>query len=169
MKEPVKQLIFLDMDGVLNSTQSAHLFWRTKHNRKTFLQGFDELCPIAVSNLNWLLERAQKCRIVISSTWREYHEIEEWYEKMGEACPAIVGRIIGKTPKLYRGTDCAPRGHEIYKWLEDNGHLETPFVVFDDDRDMDKVEKNFIWIDGDHGLQFKHIMEVFVRWGISPT
>lgn len=165
------RLIFLDMDGVLNSTQSAHLHWRTKYDRKTFMQGFDDLCPIAVSNLNWLLERVPDARIVISSTWRKFHEIEEWHEKMATDCPSIVGRVIGKTPNLRTklSQESPIRGHEIYKWLEDNGHLETPYVVFDDDRDMDKVESNFIWIDGDHGLQFKHIMEVFVRWGASPS
>lgn len=163
------KLIFLDMDGVMNSTQSSRMHW-VLNNRETVMLGFDHICPIAASNLDWLLERAPDAKIVISSTWRLHYEIEEWHEKMQKLCPAIVGRVIDKTPSIARErlSQPVPRGHEIYKWLEDNNHLSTPYVIFDDDKDMAKVENHFIWCDPDLGLTYKNIFDVFLRWGISP-
>lgn len=161
-------LIFLDMDGVMNSSQSTHMYWK-KNGRKTMLLGFDHICPIAASNLDYLLEKSD-AKIVISSAWRHFHSIKEW-DQMIPLCPSIEDRIIGVTPQLLRDRLSAPsppRGHEIYKWLETTGNLDMPYIVLDDSRDMDKVEENFIWVDGDLGLTWKHVMEVFKRWGIDP-
>lgn len=160
--------LFLDMDGVLNSTQSSIYFWRTMHNRMCFISGFEELCPIACSNLNHLLEKFPEAKVVISSTWRLHFKITEWGEKMKDICPAIVGRVIDRTPRLGRLTEGVQRGEEIYKWLEDNGALNDPYLVLDDDSDMDKVRANFIKTDPNIGLSWNNIMEAFIRFGVSP-
>lgn len=162
------KLLFLDMDGVLNSYQSSHYFWKTKHNRTCFMCDFDTLCPIACSNLDYILEKVPDLKVVISSTWRKFHQLNEWDEKMSIVCPSIVGRVISKTPDLDRvaGTRI-PRGHEIHSWLTTNGHLETPYVVLDDDRDMDKVQENFIYIDNKVGLNWNHVEEIFKRWNVK--
>lgn len=158
------QLLFLDMDGVLNSYQSAYYFWRTRHKRNAFMAGFEEICPIAASNLNEFLEKLPECKVVISSTWRLFHEPEEWHEKMAEVCPEIVGRVIGKTPHLYRTISMnAPRGWEINNYLVTHGYTSIPFVIFDDDSDMDKVQDNFVEIDSRIGLTY---MDVRKAWKI---
>ena len=148
------------MDGVLNSTQSSHYYWKLK-DRQTFMNDFDTVCPIACSNFQNILENVPDLKIVISSTWRLFHEIEEW-DKIAHRIPLIKGSIIDKTPVL----DGKQRGDEIYFWLEKNGHLNTKYVVVDDDGDMDKVKNNFFKIDHDHGLTWKdsqkiinHLME----------
>lgn len=158
------RILFLDMDGVLNSVQSSHYFWRTKYNRKTFMNGFESLCPIACSNLDYLLESYPDMKVVISSTWRRFHDLKEWDEKMKDICPSIVGRVIGKTP----GNDCGERGNEIYNWLEQNNHFETPFVVLDDDSDMNKVSANFVHIDSYHGLQWFNVVQAKIIIGNKP-
>lgn len=162
------KLVFLDMDGVLNSHQSSHYFWWKKHNRKTFMNSWDQLCPIACSNLSELLEKDPEIKVVISSTWRRFHELPEWDLNMADKCPAIVGRIIGKTPRLFRTiSESAPRGWEIHNWLVTNGHVSTPFVVLDDDRDMDKVESKFIHIDGHLGLTYHDVRRAWFILGLE--
>lgn len=158
--------LFLDMDGVMNSTQSTRRSWRL-NDRKTVFLGFDHICPIAANNLDWLLESFPKLKIVISSTWRLHHDVHEW-ERMVDVCPSIVDRVIGATPHLRPEKLSAPRpprGHEIHKWLESNDKLDARYVIFDDDKDMDKVEDKFIWVDSNLGLTYYHIEEAAKRLG----
>jgi hypothetical protein len=158
------KLLFLDMDGVLNSWQSAEYFWRTKHDRKSFLMQWDELCPIACSNLNYLLECVPDLKIVISSTWRKFHELPEWDAKMSTICPAIVGRVIGKTPQL-PGEE---RGDEIYRWLIENDHLATPYVVVDDNDDMGAVLDRFVQTDERLGLTWNDVSNICDKFCVIP-
>ncbi len=60
------KVIFLDIDGVLNT--SGHIEWRFKQKRRRTQEYW---CPIACSNLNAIGEVADgEVGIVISSTWR---------------------------------------------------------------------------------------------------
>lgn len=158
------KLLFLDMDGVLNSHQSSRYFWRTAHNRKTFLNGFDELCPIACDNLDWLLEEIPDLAVVISSTWRMVHELPVFESKMAHkyCVPSIAGRIIGETPRL-----SGQRGSEILAWLTENNHLDTPYVVIDDNSDMDGVRDNFIMIDEAVGLTWHNARAIAKKFGVN--
>ena len=142
----MSKLIFLDMDGVLNSMQSSHYYWKLK-GRKSFMNDFDTLCPIACSNLQHILENVSKVQVVISSTWRLFHSIEDW-DQMKDKVPDLD--VIGMTPNLAFN----PRGHEIHKWLRDNNRLDSRYAVIDDDSDMDKVEDNFFKIDYRVGLSW---------------
>lgn len=83
------KLIFLDMDGVMNSVQSAIFYhdfmqlpnswfkevWRGKSESIGYR---GEICPYAVSNLRNLLEDFPETKIVISSTWRLGNDTE-WF------------------------------------------------------------------------------------------
>lgn len=163
------KILFLDMDGVLNSEQSSHYFGSTKYHKKTFMNGFDELCPIACSNLNYLLETSDDIRVVISSTWRRFHELSEFEEMMKDRIPAIVGKVVDKTPvfKPEHLSARVERGDEIYHWLEMNDALKNRFVVLDDDSDMDKVKTNFIHIDNQIGLTIKDVRVAAGHLGVS--
>lgn len=122
------KLLFLDFDGVLNSTQSSYMFWWKEHGKKTFMNDFEDLCPIACSNLNNLLEKNKDLRVVISSTWRIFYEQHIFSEKMRDICPEIVGRIIGMTTKV----DMVNRGEEIKLWLKEHNAENLPFIIIDD-------------------------------------
>lgn len=155
------KLLFLDMDGVLNSEQSAHYFWWKKHDRQCYMQEWAELDPICCSNLNKLLEELPDCKVVISSTWRTHFELEEWDKHADEYFPALKGRIIGKTPVIresFRGF--TPRGVEITQWLKDNGHSDTPFVILDDNADMEGCMVNLVQTDPNVGLTWDDIKAV---------
>ncbi len=132
MKETIK-LIFLDIDGVLNS----HFFqiktkdWDTR-DKST------QIDPVCVGFLNEIIA-ATSAKIVISSTWRIlfYDEIPSILEKKGFL---YSSNIIGKTPKTFfenKRYKHAQRGMQIQQWLDENQTwIIDRFIILDDSDDM---------------------------------
>jgi hypothetical protein len=127
-------IIFLDIDGVLNS---GSFFGRTQDERKN--QEFDretwelkQIDPEAVALLNKIID-STGAEVVISSTWRRLHsdgKIARMLRHHG-----FTGKVIGSTPKLNEG-HC--RGREIDGWIRENRPgQELRFVILDDDNDME--------------------------------
>lgn len=150
----MEKLIFLDVDGVLNSQK---YFSKIKGDMSVdqTRRFFD---PEAVKNLNDITDKTG-AKIVISSTWRKTRTLEELQELFKEV--GITGEVIGKTPQLYfkgpnGGSRSVPRGVEIKEWLEQNGikpHLFRSYVIIDDDSDMLYNQRmNFFNTDWDFGL-----------------
>lgn len=162
------KLLFLDMDGVLNHHGSTYRSWRLNGKKCVFL-GWEHLCPISCSNLEFVLDKIPDMKVVISSTWRLHHEWEEWNTNkyLLEECPSIAGRVIGKTPALYRGFSEAPRGTEILEYLSETGNQKTPFVVLDDNTDMPGVEENFIHVDECLGFTYRDAVKVLKHFGVD--
>lgn len=124
----VKPIIFLDCDGVLNCATT-----REKSNGDRGMLGVDR----GIMPRFERLVRDVDANIVLSSTWRLYHEMEACLLRNMEL--DIAERIIGKTPdaaiKLPSGLFIGhERGHEIQHWLNENPH--GAFVILDDDDDM---------------------------------
>lgn len=116
------RVIFLDIDGVLNSP--CYFKKCLEDGRKDAYQyTFD---PDCVKYLNMITDTTG-AKIVISSSWRKTSTIEELKKKFNEQ--GVTGEIIDFTPK----TDL-PRGQEIVNWLEGNSHIEG-FVILDDNAD----------------------------------
>lgn len=151
------KVVFLDIDGVLNSIQS-HLYheYRQQENHHA-------LCPIATSNLSWLV-RTHDLEIVISSTWRKYHETE-WIKEHLETYSIPGEKIRGITPILHgpnKGT-YVDRGLEIAKFMEvwhSKGfdHIEK-FVIIDDNSDMAHLKDNLVQTNPLHGLTVKDLIK----------
>jgi histidinol phosphatase-like enzyme len=146
------KIIFLDIDGVLNSDT-----WYKK--RKTDFCIHEEFDPFLVQQLNQLIKDT-KAKIVISSSWRKSHTLEEMQKLFKQV--GIRAEIIGMTPvlKYANHTMSVPRGCEILKWLQDNeGLLGTQvhnfknYVILDDDSDMLYWQRNnFFLVDRYVGL-----------------
>ena len=116
------KVIFLDFDGVLNSEASFRHEIRRKNSRVS-----DTLSVVACSNLQYILEQDSAVKIVISSSWRNMHSLQQLRDIL--SAYGITGTaVIGKTPSVLSGD----RGHEINLWLADNPNV-TKFVVIDDD------------------------------------
>ena len=99
------KLLFLDMDGVLNSAPFEH--------EHPFLQWDENVDPKNVERLERVL-RETGTLIVISSAWRHEHDaasMQEILRKFG----ATLANVIGITPSL--GWDY-PRAAEIGLFLE---------------------------------------------------
>lgn len=123
------KVLFLDIDGVLNSKtffeedKAPHSWNETQ-----------EIDSKAVEILNTILNRVEDCYIVVSSTWRlnsNVSRLKEILFGLGEN----VNRIIDLTPVLACSYE---RGHEISKWLSENEKVKS-FVILDDDNDMGEL------------------------------
>lgn len=121
------KVIFLDIDGVLNSND-----WYVKTRGVGGYNGGD-IDPECIELINDLID-ATGAKIIMSSSWRsDYENSCEYLYDNGLYCDAI----IGKTPHFcytcqnddIRSTLC--RGNEIQYVLE--SEYITNYVIFDDE------------------------------------
>ncbi len=139
------KILFLDIDGCLNSYQSFELIMGL--GQYWDLPVGNDLCPMCCSNLETIIN-ITGCKIVISSSWRHGSDLEimrGWFS----FSKIISEAIIDKTPEIFH----AQRGTEIKKWLEDHPEV-THFAALDDDEDMDDVKEHFFRSDARVGLDY---------------
>ena len=137
------RVIFLDMDGVLNSME--YFARHKKDNPGTDIEAADRgndvwwlrmIDPEAVARLNRIIE-ATGAKVVISSSWR-YHCDPIRMQRLLRG-RGFKGEVIDRTPfakhlpEGIRNLD-GTRGHEISVWLTRNTHLHIAdrFVILDD-------------------------------------
>src|SRR5210317_1410587 len=138
------KIIFLDIDGVLNNDRWAsvlnHLYGGNgyggfvKRNLKRRNIKWDYY---NVDNLKTLMDKTG-AKIVISSTWRYSHSINDF--KVMFQLYGLEPRIVDITPDLSKTgiTDLyirKIRGDEINAWLDDHPDI-TNYVILDDDSDF---------------------------------
>jgi len=119
------RIIFLDIDGVLNSqayVRDAHF---PKAVRTPGL-GPDFIDPVRVARLQQIVDRTG-AQIAISSNWTNWPgcnhgAIADWLRRLG-----FTGEVIGQTPRKLSNTH---RGNEITWWLE--SHPCASYLVLDD-------------------------------------
>jgi hypothetical protein len=136
-------IIFLDIDGVLNSFKSLKEFGTYK-----ILDGQNIDC------LNAIIEHTQG-KIVISSSWRLQYTLEELQTILEKYGFNYCNSIIGYTPldKF--------REIEIEKWLKEYGN--TKFLIIDDSNNFSKYQNHLIQTSFSKGLQNKHINQIIKR------
>lgn len=106
-----RKLLFLDVDGVLNSTEDI---------------GLDP--PLGQNKLRSLCELVYfaKCSLILSSSWRHCPDLLVELERE-LSCWGLY--LKGQTP-----INCGLRGHQILDWLLSNtSEEETQVAVLDDD------------------------------------
>lgn len=146
------KLLFLDIDGVLNSHQ-----WYRKNTSIVLWskRELNEINPTALFLLKDFVE-LYNIKIIISSSWRiimTYIEIKDMFKRLGwEDAP-----IIGATP-IFNSVGSI-RGHEIDKFLKEFKTKVNQYVILDDSSDMTQKQKqkHFVQTDWAYGLQDKHI------------
>lgn len=140
------KVLFLDIDGVINSEQSA-VFWNREGKDNGGLSRRDpDFCPIACSNLLSIFEDCPDVKIVVSSTWRLGETIESLEELLFTKVGIPRGTVVGITP-AFRGD----RGLEIADWLKRHPEV-TKFAIVDDDADMAHLMPHLKHTSWRHGL-----------------
>lgn len=145
----MNKIIFLDIDGVLNTPRSIKLtpkivegvpYWYGRH-----LHALDSEC---IRRLNKITDETD-AKIVISSTWR--HMFEQAPEVLIDhfKSEGIIGEIIGFTPVL-RGKF---RGDEIQSWFDHQGEQIDGFVILDDDSDMLHLKSHLVQTCTSRGIE----------------
>ena len=156
------KIIFLDIDGVLNSVVFAEENYK-RTGKPLFM--YDFLDPEAVNTFVEFLKAHDDIRLVIDSSWRygDYDKDLEFFKTTGLA--PIVPYIVGVTARSLKGH----RGLEINHFLEhhnddklvkvnlflqgDKFDISDYVVVDDDDFDIsDNLKDNFVHVDNYTGL-----------------
>ena len=137
------KVIFLDIDGVLNSWA-----WTDKEGERESFPGWNKVDPEACARLNRIVE-ATGAKVVISSTWRKALRLSEIRGVLAK-CGAKVD-VIGATPVLWK-----PRGLEIQSWLDGPDDVEA-FVILDDDADMEHLVGKLVQTSCATGLMDEHV------------
>ncbi len=151
-----KRILFLDIDGVLNTK-----WWYTQMDRNSprdqYGYAFD---PKAVANLKRIVEETG-AGIVISSSWKSFgfSELEEMWTDRG-----LPGKLIGVTPnsvsdELLLNADIDSielfhiRGEEIKEWLTKHGKNVSNYAIIDDmDNMLSEQHSHFVHTNPEVGI-----------------
>jgi hypothetical protein len=152
------RVIFLDIDGVLNS----RAWWRRRPSKEH--RPHNELDPEAVARVQRLVDETG-ASIVISSTWRLLYKRLVLQSLL--SAKGLRTRISGVTPALRSG----PRGLEIQRWLDTanlmpEAHRPQSIVILDDDSDMEHLAPWHVKTHIDRGLtdwEVERAKEVLTR------
>lgn len=143
------KVIFLDIDGVLNS-------WST--NYKITIQ--------KLQLLNKIIENTD-AKIVISSSWRVgSKDVNDFLDKnfskkrtfrLDNPNQELIDNIFYKNTIALTDTFGPNRGYEIERWLDSHDNIES-YVILDDDSDMlDSQLENFVQTDTYFGITEREV------------
>jgi hypothetical protein len=129
------KLLFLDIDGVLNSeAYSRTVQWLKQTGRGSFYSGFGgalwDFCPRASALYSGMIKRIPDVNVVISSSWRvgrDLTQLRTLFKERGLPYENIIAQT---------GVSRENRGLEIQDWLDGTSIEPTPMVILDDDTDM---------------------------------
>lgn len=148
-----ENVIFLDVDGVLNCTRSIIAFGgqgnagNSKHWHK-----YDDVALRLIRSVS----QKVNAPIVFSSSWRIVTDIPKFAEY-------YQLNIIDRTESL---GDI--RGEEIKEWLSRHPHVKN-YAIIDDSNDMLKEQlPHFVQTCGDEGFTFKNLEQICRIFNIEP-
>ena len=167
------KILFLDIDGVLNSMPSNEIREKWDYDKELYNKKLFGLDPDLVKLLKIIINKTN-CKIVFSTSWRYYkdHPIEgsDWRQNLINMLGVSPDIFIGNTPDLSvcnawdSGNFIRQRGNEIKFWLENNTQPGSfTYCVIDDD--IDDIEpfipkKRIIKTDPECGLTMDNVNNV---------
>lgn len=180
------RILFLDIDGVLNTRESAALPRVHVPGLRGLFgngHGYPALDPKTIAPLNLITDTID-ANIVVSSTWRMGTEIDFQDLKLYLQFNGVKATVLGRTST--RGTvrlkrKCAEcwtigfahkmscrrsgyRGYEIEEWVVDNGRTSNDIVIVDDDSDMEPYMHRFVKTKFEDGLTFEKAKEAIEKF-----
>ena len=149
-------VIFLDCDGVLNSSRCVKLDFNEdeENNTDSSLIFHKRLFPDSseallvplekqlLLNLANIITQVPCVKIVLSTTWREDVEMRHFLlAAMSVSGIDVESVVIGDTPSL---SPIEGRGGEIRKWLDDHPNYQKSFVILDDQHEASFAKNKFL-------------------------
>ena len=123
------KIIFLDVDGVLNSEQDL-FSWTIESDKHLILLG----CIVRRTN----------AKIVASSSWRNCGLLDTLKKRLNDFSMSIYGKT----------KDIGERGLEIKEWLDNHNGIESFVILDDEDFDIKSYfPDNFVQTSMKIGLQ----------------
>ena len=134
------KVIFLDVDGVLNSEKSRNEMY---DNNKSWM--WNEVANYHLEKLKKIVKETGAI-IVLSSSWRLYHpKLTGFPEITDELLKVLVDKMEDLELKI---EDVTPdfrnkaRGLEIEDWVKKHPNIER-YIILDDDTDFLPYQKPF--------------------------
>ena len=147
------KVIFLDIDGVLNTEVSAIMYGNLWAGKKDVASMLDHH---GVRLIKFLISKDVK--IVLSSSWRLGQD--------KETSTATLGFEIFDQTAVHSNKGNA-RGYEIQDWLDKHDDI-THYCILDDDSDMlPEQMDNFVQV-LEPGLTFINIADICSKLDIDP-
>lgn len=151
-------IIFLDIDGVLNSGDWAEELYKNPNPK------YSEFCdPKAVDMLIEFLQLTGFL-LVLSSSWRKTGNILETFKTLdnvpylNKLSPYIIGQTCRLNIKRTNGNRWC-RGDEIKVWVDE--FKPSYYMIIDDDTDMLKGQiPRFIQTNPEHGLTYDDLIKL---------
>ncbi len=149
------KIIFLDIDGVLNSEE-----WIMENHEKILAaqssliyRGETEINPSALDMIKTLVEKTD-AKIVISSSWRILYNKDE-LNKIFRESGWNNFELFDVTPHRLPGRTI--RGDEVNAWLNSFGREKIEkFICIDDDSDF-YPDQNLVKTSWKKGFQSQHL------------
>jgi hypothetical protein len=143
------KVIFLDIDGVMNSVGSP---FDDRRGVTSFL------APGNIEVLNQIV-RATGAVVVVTSTWRLTMSIEQLRAHFADS--GCVAEVVDITPDL----DAYRRDRKIRAWLTAQRQPPRRYVILDDDREMDDLPGRLVRTDQMVGLSPRELPQVLALLG----
>lgn len=165
------RIIFLDIDGVLNSNQ----YFKSKFYKDSTADLSDAqvmmtemhhmIDPDGVLLINRLVDES-KAQVVLSSTWRgKFSPVEMTKLLKGRGATFT---IIASTPKLFGKISARiPRGNEIKAYLKSLPKQPEAFVILDDLSDMLELKTNLIMTSDKTGITELDVQRALNMLGVK--
>ena len=124
------KVIFLDIDGVLTSRNSDSFIFECDSEKY-------KLNDYCLECLKYILDNVNNCKIVLSTSWRNYPDNHIMINTYGEVYKSLIPQlkflfgdyIVGKAPHNTSGNN---KYTDISDYLSEHSEV-VDFVVMDDD------------------------------------
>ena len=141
----MRKVIFLDVDGVLNSNTFEQ--WLYENHVKKYY-GYELLDQKAILCLQDIVFTTD-AEIVLSSSWRLSTHMTKMLEDQLRPYALAISSFTQRL--VYNGD----RGEEITAWLKDNPDV-THYVILDDEFEMADHKEHFVKTTMAYGLLPEH-------------
>ncbi len=144
------RVVFLDIDGVLNSERYLDDYPPDEDYAVRSIEWWRQMLdPDAVARLNRILDAAD-ASVVVASTWRYSLDLKQLQFVLEGA--GFTGQVIDSTDKNSR----VPRGQLAKQWLRNHPEVDG-FVIVDDQADQEPLLDRFVQTSWETGLQDEHV------------
>lgn len=152
------KVVFLDIDGVLNTGRSG-----LANGPAWDDAGWNNLDATAIGLLQEL-QRVTGCEFILSSTWRLNMSVE----RLSLFGNFLGLKLVGATPSLSGGG--RSRGHEIEASLKEHPSVESYIIIDDYNNMFESQQDRLILVDPDEGFGFADFHKAVSLLGLqSPA
>lgn len=158
----MSKIIFLDIDGVLNSVE-----YSVGMNTLSHTVRIGEADPVKVGLLKFVCDQTD-AQIVISSTWRIGWE-PAWFDGFFSSFGWLQPPIASRTPRNAK-TKSVGRGDEVKEWLDTFGETlqVDKYVIIDDGSDFYENQP-LVQTNGVYGLTLREALAMIDILGLGEN